>query len=252
MSTSPPDSADRREIEFFDRFVAEHGDYDVLSDRAYERLLEAFEQSVRPRQGERCIDLGCGTGAFVRRLGRFGLRRSGMDISPRAVEHARAATPDVHFLVGDIASSGLPDSSQDILCYSGVLHHVRSPHARVRLLREGHRVLSSGGRLFAYDPSVQSPSMWLYRDPRSPFFSLRGKTENEVLLHRSELRAELKEAGFDNVQVRGLGGISFRFVKSRIAGLILPLYNLYEELLRRSPLEDRLGTFLITVATKAS
>jgi hypothetical protein len=94
--------------------------------------------------------------------------------------------------------------------------------------------------------------MWLYRDPRSPFFSLRGKTENEVLLHRSELRAELKEAGFDNVQVRGLGGISFRFVKSRIAGLILPLYNLYEELLRRSPLEDRLGTFLITVATKAS
>jgi len=251
MST-PPDTANRREVEFFDQFVAEHGDYDVLSDAAYERLLEVFEQRVRPKAGERCIDLGCGTGAFIRRLGRFGLRRSGMDISPRAVEHAQVATPDVDFSVGDIAASGLPDRSQDILCYSGVLHHVSSAEDRVRVLAEGHRLLSPGGRLFAYDPSVQSPSMWLYRDPRSPLFSEKGKTENEVLLHRSELGKELAQAGFKDVQIRGLGGISFRFVESRIAGLILPLYNLYEELLRRSPLEDRLGTFLITVATKAT
>jgi hypothetical protein len=59
-------------------------------------------------------------------------------------------------------------------------------------------------------------------------------------------------AGFESVQISGVGGISFRFVESRIAGLILPLYNLYERLLRLSPLEDRLGTFLITVATKTT
>jgi len=249
--TSHPDTQLRREVEFFDQFVAEHGDYDVLSDAAYERLLQVFAERVSPRAGERCIDLGCGTGAFIRRLGRFGLRRAGMDISPRAVEHAKHATPDVDFLVGDIAATGLGDGSQDILCYSGVLHHVTSPRDRVRVLAEGHRLLSPGGRLFAYDPSVQSPSMWLYRDPRSPFFSEKGKTENEVLLHRSQLAEELREAGFQDVDVRGIGGISFRFVESKIAGLILPIYNLYEELLRRSPLENRFGTFLITVATKA-
>ncbi len=251
MHTST-NNANRREVEFFDQFVAEHGDYDVLSDAAYDRLLRVFEQSVRPRAGERCIDLGCGTGAFIRRLSRFGLRRSGMDISPRAVEHASLATPDVKFLVGDIASTQLPDASQDILCYSGVLHHVSAPHDRVRVLREGHRLLSRGGRLFAYDPNVQSPSMWLYRDPRSPFFSEKGKTENEVLLHRTQLHDELSQAGFQDRTIRGIGGISFRFVESRVAGLVLPLYNLYEGLLRRSPLEDRLGTFLITVATKTS
>ncbi len=244
------DTANRREVEFFDQFVAEHGDYDVLSDQAYERLLQVFQERVRPVPGERCIDLGCGTGAFIRRLARFGLQRSGMDISPRAVEHAQTATPDVRFLVGDIASSALPDGSQDIICYSGVLHHVSSPEDRVRVLKEGLRLLSPGGRLFAYDPSVQSPSMWLYRDPRSPLFSEKGKTENEVLLHRAQLTCELEQAGFDKVQNRGLGGISYRFVESRIAGLILPIYNLYEELLRRSPFENRLGTFLITVATK--
>jgi SAM-dependent methyltransferase len=250
--TTPPELKTRREVEFFDQFVAEHGDYDVLSDAAYARLLQVFEARVRPQPGERCIDLGCGTGAFIRRLDRFSLRRSGMDISPRAVEHAKAATPDVDFIIGDIASSGLPDGSRDIICYSGVLHHVSSTQDRVRVLAEGYRLLSPGGRLFAYDPSVQSPSMWLYRDPHSPFFSKKGKTENEVLLHRSELGSELRQAGFEDVQIRGLGGISFRFVESRLASVILPLYNLYEELLRRSPLEDRLGTFLISVATKAT
>jgi hypothetical protein len=33
--------------------------------------------------------------------------------------------------------------------------------------------------------------------------------------------------------------------------LILPLYNLYEEIVRISPFEDRLGTFLVSFAVKS-
>src|SRR3954469_14915888 len=84
-----PQQEGRREVEFFDQFVAEHGDYDVLAEGAYARILEAFEASVRPKAGERCIDLGCGTGSFTRRLQPFGLRLGGMDISPASVAHAR-------------------------------------------------------------------------------------------------------------------------------------------------------------------
>jgi SAM-dependent methyltransferase len=248
--SGPPDASGRREVEFFDQFVAEHGDYDVLSEGAYRRLLDTFVGMVRPAPGERCIDLGCGTGAFTRRLRPFGLRLAGMDISPGSVAHAKTEAPDIDFLVGDIASTGLADGSQDLVCYSGVLHHITLPQDRVRVLAEGYRLLAPGGRLFGYDPNAQSPSMWLYRDPRSPLFSDKGKTENEVLLHRRQLTEELRAAGFRDIQMRGLGGISYRFVESKLAGLILPLYNLYEELLRRSPFEDRLGTFLISVATK--
>ena len=122
--------------------------------------------------------------------------------------------------------------------------------SRVRVLAEGHRLLRPGGRLFAFDPSVQSPSMFLYRDPRSPLYSTKGKTENEVLLHRASLEGEVREAGFSEVQIRGIGGIAYRYVESKLAGIVLPLYNLYEELLRRSPFEDRFGTFLITVAVR--
>jgi SAM-dependent methyltransferase len=240
----------QREVEFFDRFVAEHGDYDVLGDGAYARLRAAFERTVEPREGERCIDLGCGTGAFTRRLGGLGLHLAGMDISPASIGRARAIAPEIDFMVGDITETGLPAESRDIILYSGVLHHFCTREDRLRVLREGYRLLAPGGRLFAYDPSAQSPSMWLYRDPRSPLFSEKGKTENEVLLHRRELAGELREAGFVDASIRGLAGISFAYVESRLSSVILPMYNLYEQLLRYSPFEDRFGTFLATVAVK--
>jgi SAM-dependent methyltransferase len=240
----------QREVEFFDRFAAEHGEYDVFSAGAYARLLDLFKRWVGPRPDERCIDLGCGTGAFTKRLRTFNLRLTGMDISPASVERANETAAGEKYIVGDIGATALPAGSYDIIVYSGVLHHFNTREARKKVLAEGHRVLAPGGRLFAYDPNAHSPSMWLYRDPRSPLFSSKGKTENEVLLRRSELEAEMRGAGFDRVEIHGVSGITFRFVDSAMARLVLPLYNLYEQVVRYSPLENRLGTFLVSVAVK--
>ena len=92
--------------------------------------------------------------------------------------------------------------------------------------------------------------MWLYRDPRSPFYSSQGKTENEVLLTRGQLVSEFQEAGFSRIVVRGVSGISFRYVAGPVARRLLPLYNLYEEIVRFSPFEHRFGTFLVSGAAK--
>ena len=237
-----------REVRFFDRFADAHGDYDVLGEGAYRRLLSLFAQLVRPRANERCADLGCGTGAFTRRLERFGLRRVGVDISPQSVGGARRAAPDAAYLVGDIRGLGLRGGAFDIVIFSGVLHHCDLRNTRVGILREARRLLRPGGRLFAFDPSAHSPSMWLYRSPRSPLHSTAGKTENEVLLSRDDLITELREAGFAAIAVRGVAGITFRYVEGRFARALLPAYNLYEQALRWSPLEDRLGTFLVSTS----
>jgi SAM-dependent methyltransferase len=117
-------------------------------------------------------------------------------------------------------------------------------------MREAWRILRPGGRLFAFDPNAHSPSMFLYRDPRSPLYSSEGKTENEVLLTRDEITGELAESGFISVRVRGLSGTTFKYVKGRVARLLLPAYAIYEELVRLSPWEAQLGTFLISTATK--
>lgn len=239
-----------REVEFFDRFAAEHGDYDVLSDEAYGRLTGLFAERVRPRAGERCIDLGCGTGAFTKHLARFALDRTGMDISPKSVERANQGSNGAKFIVGDITATGLPEGSFDIIVYSGVLHHFDASAARRKVLAEGFRLLAPGGRLFAFDPNQHSPSMWLYRDPRSPLFSDKGKTENEVLLSRKQLEEEIASAGFSDIDVRGASGITFRYVESGAARLVLPLYNIYERAIRLSPFESRLGTFVVSSAVK--
>jgi SAM-dependent methyltransferase len=239
-----------REVAFFDSFELRHGDYDVLGERAYRRLLGLFGELVEPQQGERCIDLGCGSGAFTRRLAAFQLDLTGLDISPRCIEAAGRASKHERYLVGDIRDTSLHDGAADIIVYSGALHHFAQRATRVETLKEGYRILRPGGRLFAFDPSAHSPSMWLYRDPRSPLYSSKGKTENEVLLTRQHIRQELEEAGFKPVSVRGASGIFYRYVEDRFARLILPLYNLYEEIIRFSPLEDRLGTFLVSFAIK--
>ena len=239
----------QKEVAFFDAF-AEQGDYDVLAEKAYERLLSFFRDLAHPKPGDTAIDLGCGSGALTRRLRPFSLGVTGMDISSGLIKRAKEQATTETYAVGDIRSTGFPDASFDHVLYSGVLHHFDTRTSRVETLREGFRILKPGGHLWAFDPNLHSPSMWLYRDPRSPLFSEEGKTENEVLLTRAMLTSEINEAGFRSVAVRGVSGTPFRYVAGRFARVILPAYNVYEQVIRFSGFERALGTFLVSVARK--
>ncbi len=239
-----------KEVRFFDQFEAEHGEYDVLTEQAYRRLLTTLERRVRPTAGMRAIDLGCGTGAFTHRLQRFGLELTGVDISPRSIARARE-THGGTFLVGDINATTLEACSFEIAVMSGVLHHIPTSAGRVGSLREAFRLLKPGGHFFSYDPNGHSPSMFLYRDPRSPLHTTAGKTDNEVLLTRRQMIAELTAAGFTGVHVIGLSGITYRYVEGAIAARLLPFYNhIYENVMRLPILQSVMGTFLIATATR--
>lgn len=84
----------------------------------------AEELVARLDDGARVLELGCGSGSpETRRLAqRFAV--TGVDISPRQVERARAAIPGASFTVADLTELELPPASYDAVVSFYVFNHV--------------------------------------------------------------------------------------------------------------------------------
>jgi SAM-dependent methyltransferase len=78
----------------------------------------------RLQDGARVLELGCGGGSpETRRLAqRFAV--TGVDISPRQIERARAAIPEVEFVCADFTELELPSASFDAVASFYVFNHV--------------------------------------------------------------------------------------------------------------------------------
>src|SRR5437879_470304 len=96
------------------------------------------------------LELGCGAGSFLRALRshRPDLAIVGLDLSARALVHARARGAS-RVVRGDAARLPFVDRSVDAVVFFDVLEHVANPDV---LLAEAARVLRSGGRLHGFVP----------------------------------------------------------------------------------------------------
>lgn len=92
----------------------------------------------------RLLDVGCGTGEFLRHLRESGHRGElvGLDTSEEAVQAVRTI-PGVEAVLGSATDLGFPDGSFDVLTARHMLYHVDEP---VTALAEFRRVLTDGGR----------------------------------------------------------------------------------------------------------
>ena len=103
-------------------------------------------------QGGYALEVGCGRGVGVEIiLERFGADRvDAFDLDPHMVELARERLlrfgDRVRVFVGDAARIEAPDDAYDAVFDFGIVHHV--PEWR-DAVREIHRVLRPGGRLYA-------------------------------------------------------------------------------------------------------
>lgn len=132
--------------EVADQYLAQFGKSSVRSywlDRVVERLSE----------GQSVLDLGCGAGPPVMTtLLQAGLNVTGVDVSKRQLQLARAAAPDAALIQADVSTLRLPAASFDaITAFYSLTHIPREEHRSIferilSWLRPGGLFLASLGK----------------------------------------------------------------------------------------------------------
>jgi SAM-dependent methyltransferase len=107
---------------------------------------------VRPRDGDRILDLGCGPGGLVEFLP-SAVEYVGVDLNPDYIASARARFANAHreFRVGDAASLDSDRNGYTIVMVFALLHHLDDT-AALSLFRLAAGALVQGGRLVTVDP----------------------------------------------------------------------------------------------------
>ncbi len=131
--------------------------YDVMGERFVEwrdhivgdpRRWWADQLASRLRDGARVLELGCGSGVPDTRELASRFRVTGVDISPKQIERARAAVPQAEFVVADFTDLALPDASVQAVVSFYAFNHV--PRELLPgLLAEIHSWLVPGGYMLA-------------------------------------------------------------------------------------------------------
>lgn len=248
MAAAPAtDEAREREREFFDRLIADQGDFNPFTDRGWDTIRQRFIDMVAPRRDESLLDLGCGTGQSRRLYVDSVARYTGADLSPGAIATARNHFPGSEWLVADATRLPFPDGRFEIVAFSSVLHHIPDFGPA---LAEAFRVLKPGGRVFAFDPNLLHPAMALLRHPKSPLYISAGVSPNEKPLMPGLLRRGFTAAGFYDVRQRRQSDIPYRRVAPRKLNAALTAYNVADWVWERVGLGRLFGTFVITVGRK--
>lgn len=147
-----------------------------------------------PKENNRLLDLGCGSGAKLFEFAERDYEIWGVDVGRDAIRLCKELLPEGHFIHGELQETGLQDKYFDYIRIDNALEHTPNPK---EVIAECRRLLRGGGRLMVYVPNGRSLSMRL----------LKGNSISAwipfhlQLFTRKSLRLLLKEAGFKDIRI---------------------------------------------------
>ena len=132
-----------------DRFARTAERVAARQDASAARLAEQVRDFVKPRGGERAVDVGTGAGALALALAPLVREVVGLDPVPELLDLARErALPNAEFVEGDGTALPFPARAFDLAGTHRTLHHVARPDLVVAELA---RVTRSGGHVLVVD-----------------------------------------------------------------------------------------------------
>jgi ubiquinone/menaquinone biosynthesis C-methylase UbiE len=156
------------EAAFHDEAFGQHIRQDAwkfyrAASSAYERYDELLARAVS--KGSRALEYGCGPGSSAFELAGRGAIVDGIDISPVAIDLARATATSrgvgarTSFSVMDAEHLEFPSESFDLVCGTSIIHHLDVERAYGEVVR----VLKPGGVGIFLEALGHNPAINLYR-----------------------------------------------------------------------------------------
>lgn len=165
--------------------------FDELRNKPFDRDLLTRFAAASAGRGPVC-DMGCGPGQIARFLRDAGAQVFGLDLSPGMIEQARRLNPGMDFRTGNMLALDVPDASlAGIAAFYAIVN--LPADLRPQAFREMARVLQPGGLLLL--------TFHLGGEVLKGSFLGRPITMGFYLLDRPTVEAELRDAGFEIVEV---------------------------------------------------
>lgn len=195
-----------------------HGERYSPLDPANVYLLQRLEaaiiallrdEGIRSLAGLRILDVGCGSGFWLRRFASYGAATGGLagiDLHEAAIDEGRSLAPGIDLRTGDAAALPWANGSFDIVTQFTVFSSVLDAKQRQAMAAEMRRVLAPGGIVVWYDmtfnPTNRDVTGLGRNDVRALFPGARIRFRKETLAPplgrlvapRSTMAARLLEA----------------------------------------------------------
>lgn len=169
--------------------------YEAFDYRGVTQALLSFVAASTPAPSPLVLEVGCGTGHWLRILANDTPSRTiGLDLSSGMLGVARTSAPEAPLVRSGAEVLPLAPAVFDAVVCINAVHHFRDPRA---FIAEARRVLKPGGGLFVagLDPHAGVDAWWLY-----DLFPDARQADLQRYPAASALRHWMADAGFGDVR----------------------------------------------------
>ena len=175
-------------------FMVQTREWEVL------RLLRRLDGT--PLASKKILEIGCGTGHWLREFIRWGARPenlTGVDLLPERIAEARRLCPEgVRLTCGGANDVQAPDASFDLILQATVFTSVLEPRVKQQIAGEMLRLVRPEGTILWYDFRIDNP--------KNP--DVRGVGRAEIRRLFPDCRIELRPITLAPPLARRLAGYS--------------------------------------------
>jgi 2-polyprenyl-3-methyl-5-hydroxy-6-metoxy-1,4-benzoquinol methylase len=154
----------------------------------------------------RALDVGCGEGHLAAELAKAGFLVVAVDVASEPLRRARQKYPDLDLRLIPVEGPwSLPDASFDVAWAGETIEHVADTAG---WLSEARRVLRAGGSLLLSTPAHERLALLGLALSRRGFDAHFDPLADHLRFYtRRALARLLEEFGFEDVNVRAVGGV---------------------------------------------